>query len=97
MPDTFSPFDIVLGIPFLWAAIRGLRKGLVLEVTGLAALFLGAYAALFFSDIAAAILDERFAIGHEYLGITSFAITFIAVIIAHVNVALRQDNNVFMA
>ena len=57
MPDTFSPFDIVLGIPFLWAAIRGLRKGLVLEVTGLAALFLGAYAALFFSDIAAAILD----------------------------------------
>lgn len=81
MPDTFSPFDIVLGIPLLWAAIRGLRKGLVLEVTGLAALFLGAYAALFFSDIAAAILDERFAIGHEYLGITSFAITFIAVVV----------------
>ena len=81
MPDTFSPFDIVLGIPLLWAAIRGLRKGFVLEVTGLAALFLGAYAALFFSDIAAAILDERFAIGHEYLGITSFAVTFIAVVV----------------
>ena len=81
MPDTFSPFDIVLGIPLLWAAIRGLRKGLVLEVTRLVALFLGAYAALFFSDIAAAFLDERFAIGHEYIGITSFAITFIAVVV----------------
>jgi len=81
MPDGISPFDIALGLPLLWAAIRGLRKGFVLEVTGLVALFLGAYAALFCSDLAAAWLDERFAIGHEYLGITSFAVTFIAVVL----------------
>ena len=81
MPEGISPIDLVLGLPLLWAAIRGLRKGLIMEVTGLAALFLGAYAALFLSDFAAAWLDERFAIGHEYLGITSFAVTFIAVVI----------------
>ena len=81
MPEGISPFDLVLGLPLLWAAIRGLRKGLIMEVTGLAALFLGAYAALFLSDFAAAWLDERFAIGHEYLGITSFAVTFVAVVI----------------
>ena len=81
MPDGISPFDIALGLPLLWAAIRGLRKGFVMEVTGLVALFLGAYAALFCSDLAAAWLDERFAIGHEYLGITSFAATFIAVVL----------------
>ena len=81
MPEGISPIDLVLGLPLLWAAIRGLRKGLIMEVTGLAALFLGAYAALFLSDFAAAWLDERFAIGHEYLGITSFAITFIAVVV----------------
>ncbi len=81
MPEGISPFDLVLGLPLLWAAIRGLRKGLIMEVTGLAALFLGAYAALFLSDFTAAWLDERFAIGHEYLGITSFAVTFVAVVI----------------
>ena len=51
MPEGISPFDIALGLPLLWSAIRGVRKGLILEVTGLAALFLGAYAALFCSDL----------------------------------------------
>lgn len=73
--------DIALGLPLLWAAIRGIRKGFILEVTGLAALFLGAYAALYFSDFAAAWLDDRFAIGHAYLGITAFALTFVTVAI----------------
>ena len=82
MPEGISPFDIVLGLPLLWSAIRGVRKGLILEVTGLAALFLGAYAALFCSDLVAAWLDARFAIGHAYMGITSFAVTFAIVVIA---------------
>ncbi len=82
MPEEISPFDIVLGLPLLWSAIRGVRKGLILEVTSLAALFLGAYAALFCSDLVAAWLDARFAIGHAYMGITSFAVTFAIVVIA---------------
>ena len=81
MPDGISPFDIALGLPLLWAAIRGIRKGLIMEVTGLAALFLGAWAALFCSDLAAAYLDEHFAIGHAYMGITSFAVTFLGVVV----------------
>ena len=82
MPEEISPFDIVLGLPLLWSAIRGVRKGFILEVTSLAALFLGAYAALFCSDLVAAWLDARFAIGHAYMGITSFAVTFAIVVIA---------------
>ena len=81
MPEVISPLDIALALPFLWAAIRGIRKGLIMEITGLAALFLGAYAALFFSDFAAQWLDAEFAIGEAYLGITAFAITFLAVAI----------------
>lgn len=81
MPEGISPLDIALALPFLWAAIRGIRKGLIMEVTGLAALFLGAYAALFFSDFAAQWLDAEFAIGEAYLGITAFAVTFLAVAI----------------
>ena len=52
MPEGISPLDIVLAIPLLWGAIRGFRKGFILELTALAALFLGAYAALFGSDLA---------------------------------------------
>jgi len=81
MPEGISPLDIVLAIPLLWGAIRGLRKGFILELTGLAALFLGAYAALFGSDLAAAWLDTQFSIGKSYLGITAFALTFLAVAI----------------
>lgn len=81
MPEGTSPLDIALALPLLWALIRGLRKGLIMEVTGLAALFLGAYAALFFSDFAAQWLDAEFAIGETYLGITAFALTFVAVVI----------------
>ena len=76
MPEGISPLDIALALPFLWAAIRGVRKGLIMEVTGLVALFLGAYAALFFSDLAAHWLDAEFAIGEAYLGITAFAVTW---------------------
>jgi len=79
MPEGISPIDIVLAIPIIWGAIRGFRRGLILEVTSLVALFLGAYAALFFSDFAAQWLDAQFAIGEAYIGLVSFAVTFIAV------------------
>lgn len=81
MPEGISPLDVVLALPLLWGAIRGVRKGFILELTGLAALFFGAYAALFGSDVAAAWLDSEFAIGKSYLGIMAFAVTFIAVAI----------------
>ena len=79
MPEGVSPIDIVLVIPLLWGMIRGLRRGLILEVTGLVALFLGAYAALFGSDIAAEWLDAHYAIGESYIGLVAFALTFLVV------------------
>lgn len=79
MPEEICLLDIVLAVPLLWGAIRGFRKGLILEVTSLLALFLGAYAALFFSDVAAVWIDARFAIGEAYIGLVAFATTFIAV------------------
>lgn len=79
MPEGTSPLDIILALPLLWGAVRGIRRGLILEVTGLVALFLGAYAALFGSDVAAEWLDAHYAIGKSYIGLVSFAATFIAV------------------
>ena len=82
MPEGISPIDIVLALPLLWGAVRGFRRGLILEVTGLVALFLGAYAALFGSDVAAEWLDANYAIGKAYIGLVSFAVTFIVVAVA---------------
>ena len=79
MPETMCPIDIALAVPLIWGAIRGFRRGFILEVKGLIALFLGAYAALFGSDITAGWLDAQYAIGKEYLGIVSFALTFLVV------------------
>jgi len=82
MPEDISPLDILLALPLLWGTIRGFRRGLILEVTGLVALFLGAYAALFGSDIAAEWLDAHYAIGKAYMGLVSFALTFLVVAVA---------------
>jgi membrane protein required for colicin V production len=82
MPEISSPIDVFLAILLLLGAIRGFRRGFILEVTGLVALFLGAYAALFGSDITAGWLDAHYAIGKEYLGIVSFAVTFLIVALA---------------
>ena len=82
MPEGISPIDMVLALPLLWGAVRGFRRGLILEVTGLVALFLGAYAALFGSDVAAEWLDAHYAIGKAYIGLVSFAVTFIVVAVA---------------
>lgn len=79
MTEGLNPIDIVLAIPLLWGAVRGFRRGLILEITALVALFLGAYAALFGSDIVAEWLDAHYAIGKAYLGLVSFAVTFLAV------------------
>lgn len=81
MPEDICLLDILLAVPLLWGAIRGFRKGLILEITSLVALFLGAYAALFFSDIAAVWLDTHFSIGEAYIGLTAFTVTFIAVVV----------------
>ena len=73
--------DAVLIVPLLWFAYRGFKKGLVLEVFSLLALFAGIYAAIHFSDFASVILQDNFKITSEYLPLVSFGLTFIAVLI----------------
>ncbi|MCF8309396.1 MAG: CvpA family protein [Bacteroidales bacterium] len=74
--------DIIIGIPVLWLAYRGFTKGFVIEVTTLIALLLGIYAAINFSSVTAAFLNDFFSLEENYMTILSFAVTFIAVVIA---------------
>ncbi len=74
--------DIIILIPLLLFAWQGYRKGFIIEAATLAALLLGIYFALYFSDYAASLLKQHFTIDEKYLAIISFIVTFIVVVIA---------------
>ena len=74
--------DIIILIPLLLFAWQGYRKGFIVEVATLAALLLGIYFALYFSDYAATLLVKYFTIDEQYLAAVSFIVTFIVVVIA---------------
>lgn len=74
--------DIIIVLLCLLFAVKGYRSGFIIEVANLAAIILGVYVALFFSDITAAFLKEYIDIGKKFLPIISFVLTFILVVIA---------------
>ncbi len=73
--------DIVLGSLILFGLIRGLMKGLFVEVASIVALILGIYGAIHFSNFAASFLENRVNWDEKYINITAFAITFIVIIV----------------
>ena len=73
--------DILLGIILVLSAIRGFRKGLVVELASLAALILGIWGAIKFSYITSEFLVEKFDWKWDHLNIVSFIITFVVIVI----------------
>ncbi|MFT5215106.1 MAG: membrane protein required for colicin V production [Glaciecola sp.] len=74
--------DIVLGALLLFGLIRGLSKGLFVEVASLLALIVGVYGAIHFSHFATEFLESRVDWSEKYINIASFAITFIIIVFA---------------
>ena len=72
--------DIVLGALLLFGLIRGLTKGLFVEVASLLALIFGVYGAIHFSHFATEFLESRVDWDEKYINIASFAITFIIIV-----------------
>ncbi len=75
-------FDLVFIVLLLWSAYRGFTKGFILQLSTLAALLLGIYGAIHFSDFTAQLLTENFSISNNYLSIIAFALTFVVIVIA---------------
>jgi membrane protein required for colicin V production len=73
--------DIVLGALLLFGLVRGLFKGLFVEVASLLALILGVYGAIHFSNFAASFLENRVDWDEKYLNIVAFAITFVVIVL----------------
>lgn len=72
--------DIVLGALLLFGLIRGLTKGLFVEIASLLALILGVYGAIHFSHFATDFLESRVDWDEKYVNIASFTITFIIIV-----------------
>ena len=76
-----SKLDIILSIPLIWGAFIGFKKGLILELATFIGLLLGIYGSLKFSDITAEWLTSYVEVSKQWLGILSFIVTFLLIVI----------------
>lgn len=74
--------DIVISVCLLYGLIKGIIKGLFVEVASLVGLVSGVYGAIHFSHFVKEYLHESVSWNPEYISLTAFSVTFIAIIIA---------------
>jgi membrane protein required for colicin V production len=74
-------FDVVFAILLLWSAYRGITKGFLVMAASLAALVLGVWGAIRFSDLTAGLLIENLGLESRYTALIAFAITFTVIVI----------------
>lgn len=75
-----NAIDIVFGIILIAAAISGLRKGLVYEITSLIALILGILGAIEFSGVTENAIQNWLDKEIPYIGIISFILTLALIV-----------------
>lgn len=76
-----SIIDIVLAALLLFGFIRGLFKGLFVEIASLLALVLGIYGAIHFSYFASEFLESKVDWNEKTVNIVAFAITFVIIVL----------------
>jgi membrane protein required for colicin V production len=74
--------DIILLVILLIGLVRGISRGLFVEVTSLLALILGIYGAIHFSFFIGNILADHVEWDETYITVVSFAATFFIIVIA---------------
>ena len=74
-------FDIVIAALLIFGFVRGVIKGLFVEVASLAALIGGVYGAIHFSYFIGDFLKEAVSWSQEYISLAAFAATFIIIIV----------------
>lgn len=71
--------DVIILIPLIYSGWIGFKKGLIIEVFTLLALFVGLYAGIHFSEFIAIKLKTIFSIKSNYLSPVAFTLTFLGV------------------
>jgi len=80
--------DMFVWVVLIYAVFMGFRRGLVMQLTLLAAFIAGIFCALKFSGLTADLLEKKFNMNPEYIYLVSLGITFALVFIL-VNIAGR--------
>lgn len=73
--------DIIIIIPILWFGFKGFRKGFIVEIASLAALLLGIWGGIYFSNFVAEYISSWFSLKSEYIPLISFSVTFLLIVI----------------
>ena len=76
-----NTFDIIIAALLLFGFIRGLLKGLFVEVASLVALIAGVYGAIHFSYFVGNFLADHVSWDARYITIVSFSITFAIIVL----------------
>tara|TARA_R110001583_G_scaffold35843_1_gene118724 strand:+ start:2736 stop:3251 length:516 start_codon:yes stop_codon:yes gene_type:complete len=76
-----NTFDIIIVALLIFGFVRGLTKGLFVEVASLLALIAGIYGAIHFSYFIGNFLENRVSWEERYVTIVSFAITFAIIVL----------------
>jgi membrane protein required for colicin V production len=74
-------FDIVITVFLLFGFVRGLMKGLFIEVASLVALIGGVWGSIHFSYFVGDYLEESVSWSEKQISLAAFAITFIIIIV----------------
>ncbi|WP_347172731.1 CvpA family protein [Polaribacter uvawellassae] len=74
-------FDIVITVFLLFGFVRGLMKGLFIEVASLVALIGGVWGSIHFSYFIGDFLKESVSWSEKQISLAAFAITFILIIV----------------
>jgi membrane protein required for colicin V production len=73
--------DLILGILLIIAAIQGFRKGFIIEFASLAALVLGIWGGIKFSDFIGDFITKHTGFHSESMHIIAFVIIFIGIVV----------------
>jgi membrane protein required for colicin V production len=73
--------DIIILAIMVWSLFRGFKNGFIIELASVAALILGIWGAIRFSGFTQAKLMDFFDMQTEYIGLISFILTFIGIVI----------------
>ncbi|SEB99181.1 membrane protein required for colicin V production [Tenacibaculum sp. MAR_2009_124] len=76
-----NTFDIIIAALLLFGFVRGLMKGLFVEIASLVALVAGVYGAIHFSYFIADWLKESVSWDEKYVSLAAFAGTFVVIIV----------------
>ncbi len=75
-------FDIIIAVILVFGFVRGLMKGLFVEVASLVSLVAGVYGAIHFSYFVGDFLKQKVSWEERYITIVAFAVTFAVIVLA---------------